>query len=196
MTDEEKSQLQFLPFHAINEFMRIDFRMTVLRSALLSVDEVSDKTRSEVDRLTKKWVKVPGFRNSAKAPATMKAVSMVKPFENEPKMAGAILQAWTETHPELRQQIFEILNRFGWKQLPPEFNRIRLPGFLTQWPEEEDYEVIYAAYAEKYPEGEHGIDEVSLMAVWLSMRLPVDKVSKTELAELPFPDISEEESES
>jgi len=30
------------------------------------------------------------------------------------------------------------------------------------------------------------------MAVWLSLRLPVDKVSKDELAELPLPDPDED----
>jgi hypothetical protein len=111
---------------------------------------------------------------------------MVKPFEKEPKLVAGILSAWAESHAELRQQIFDILTGFGWKLLPVEANRARLPGFMTQWPEEDDYEVIYDTYTSTYPEGEHGIDDVGLMAVWLSLRLPINKVSKDELAELPF----------
>ena len=193
---EEKSKLEFIPFHAINEFMRTDFRMTVLRSALLAMGDLSPQTQASVDRLTKKYVKVPGFRNSAKAPASVKAVGMVKPFEKEPKLVAAILSAWVEAHPELTNQIFEILSGFGWKLLPLEAPRTRLPGFLTQWPEEEDYEMIYNTYTENFPERAHSVDEVSLMAVWLAMRLPVEKVSKSELLELPIPEPAEEESES
>ena len=37
-----------------------------------------------------------------------------------------------------------------------------------------------------YPESDFGIDDVSLMAVWLSVRLPVTKVSKADIENLPF----------
>jgi hypothetical protein len=187
MTENDKPQLQFIPFHAINEFMRADFRLTMLRETMKALPDLSPKTQRTLNKLTKKYVKVPGFRNSAKAPATIKAVNMVKPFEKEPKLVAAVLSAWAEAHPDLRQGVFDVLSGFGWKLLPVEANRARLPGFLTQWPEEDDYEAIYEAYTQAHPDAEHSMDEVSLMAVWLSLRLPVDKVGKDELAELPIP---------
>ena len=185
-------KLQFIPFHAINEFMRSDFRLSMLRGTMQSLKDLAPKTQRAVDKLTKKYVKVPGFRNSAKAPATIKAVNMVKPFEKEPKLVAEMLSAWAEAHPNLRQGVFDVLTGFNWQLLPIEANRARLPGFLTQWPEEDDYEAIYDAYTQAHPDAEHSIDEVSLMAVWLSLRLPVDKVSKDELAELPLPDPDED----
>ena len=109
----DKPKMEFLPFHAINEFMRTDYRMILLRNTLLALADVSPKTRAAVDKLTKKYVKVPGFRNSAKAPASVKAVGMVKAFEKEPRLVGAILSAWAENNTELSQQIFEILAGFG-----------------------------------------------------------------------------------
>ena len=186
-------KLQFIPFHAINEFMRADFRLSMLRETLQSLKDLPDKTQRTLNKLTKKYVKVPGFRNSAKAPATLKAVNMVKPFEKEPKLVAAVLAAWSEAHPDLRAGVFEVLTGFGWQLLPLEANRARMPGFLTQWPEEDDYEAIYDAYTQAYPDADHSMDEVSLMAVWLSLRLPVDKVRKDELAELPLPDDGEED---
>jgi hypothetical protein len=183
---DEKPQMQFIPFHAINEFMRSDFRISFLRSTMQALPELSSKTQANLNKLTKRYVKVPGFRNSAKAPASVKAVGMVKAFEKEPKLVAAVLSAWVEANIELLEQVYSILNGFGWKLLPLEANRARLPGFLTEWPEEEDYEKIYATYEETYPESKHSIDEVSLMAVWISLRLPVDKVSKDEIADLPF----------
>lgn len=183
---EEKSKMEFIPFHAINEFMRADYRMILLRSTLLALPDLTSKTQASVNKLTKKHVKVPGFRNSAKAPASVKAVAMVKAFENQPKLVAAILSAWAEANPELRQQIFDILKSFDWKLLPQEANRTRLPGFLTQWPDEQDYDVIYDTFTNAYPDSEYGIDDVSLMAVWLALRLPVEKVSKEEIANLPI----------
>jgi len=183
---EEKPKMEFIPFHAINEFMRSDYRMILLRNTLLALPDLSSRTQASVNKLTKKHVKVPGFRNSAKAPASVKAVAMVKPFEQQPKLVAAILSAWAEANPELCQQIFDILIGFDWKLLPLEANRARLPGFLSQWPEEQDYEAIYDTFAEAYPESEYGIDDVSLMAVWLSLRLPIEKASKNEIAHLPI----------
>jgi hypothetical protein len=191
MTDEqinskENSKMEFIPFNAINEFMRADYRMILLRNTLNALPDLTPKTQASVNKLTKKHVKVPGFRNSAKAPASVKAVAMVKPFEKQPKLVGAILSAWSEANNDLRQQIFDLLSVLEWKILSPEADRTRLPGFLTQWPEEDDYEEIYQRYTDANPDSEYGIDDVSLMAVWLSLRLPVEKISKSNIAELPF----------
>jgi hypothetical protein len=178
--------MQFIPFNAINEFMRSDYRMILLRSTMLELPNISPKTQSSINKLTKRHVKVPGFRNSAKAPASVKAVSMIKPFEKEPKLVAAILTGWAEANQDLRQQVFKILSNLSWKLLPMEADRSRLPGFLSQWPEEDDYEKIYDDFTISYPDSDYGIDDVSLMAVWLSLRLPVEKVSKDALSELPF----------
>jgi hypothetical protein len=183
---EENSKLSFIPFNAINEFMRTDYRMILIRNLLLGLPELSPKTQASINKLTKKHVKVPGFRNSTKAPASVKAVSMVKPFEKEAKLVSGVLSAWGELNAELRQQVYDLLSDYGWKLLPPEADRTRLPGFLTQWPEENDFEVIYDGFSESYPESDYGIDDVSLMAVWVSLRLPVEKVSKENIQDLPF----------
>ncbi|MCJ7701710.1 MAG: hypothetical protein MUO62_09020 [Anaerolineales bacterium] len=184
----EKTQLEFIPFHAINEFMRNDFRLNVIRTTLLSLNQLDRQFSAPIDRLTRKHVTVAGFRNSVKAPATIKAVAMVKAFENQPKMVGAILNAWAESKTELRQLIYDLLVERGWKVLPIEADRTRLPGFMARWPAEDDYELLYQAFTDSHPEMEASIDEISLMVVWISGRLPIDKVSKDELdmPELPL----------
>jgi hypothetical protein len=52
-------------------------------------------------------------------------------------------------------------------------NRSKLPGFYTHWPKDEDFEVLYKNFSDLYPDFEASIDKVSLMVVWLSMRLPL-----------------------
>lgn len=184
----EKTQLEFIPFHAINEFMRNDFRLNVIRTTLLSLNQLDRQFSAPIDRLTRKHVTVAGFRNSVKAPATIKAVAMVKAFENQPKMVGAILNAWAESKTELRQLIYDLLVERGWKVLTIEADRTRLPGFMARWPAEDDYEILYQAFTDSHPEMEASIDEISLMVVWISGRLPIDKVSKDEMdmPELPL----------
>jgi hypothetical protein len=191
--DDQK--ISFIPYHAINQFMRNDFRLAVIRSAVLALPDLDHEIGARIDRLTKKFVKVPGFRNSAKAPATVKAVAMVKPFEKSPDLVAAILNAWAESRPELGRQIFELLTERGWKLLPIETNRTKLPGFLTRWPADDDFEVLYDAFTAAHPDAEASIDEVSLMVVWLSSRLPIEKIDKAEMEEPDnsVPDSPEEE---
>lgn len=191
----EKEKLKFIPFHAINEFMRNDFRLNIIRTTLTRKNSLDRQFTAPIDHLTRKHVKVTGFRNSVKAPVTLKAVAMVKAFEKQPQLVAAILNAWSEINSDLKNQIYNILVGRGWKLLPVEIDRAKLPGFLTLWPEGDDYDVLFDAYKEEYPEGDASIDEASLMVVWLAGRLPIDKVSKSDI-DLPeiFPD-SEPESQ-
>ena len=187
MTQKEKAQ--FIPFNAINEFMRNDFRLIVVRETLLSLDKLERKFSAPVDQLTKKHVTVAGLRNSTKAPATVRAVATIKPFEKQPKLVAVILQAWCQIHLELRQLIYELLTDRGWKLLPADFDRTKLPGFLTRWPAEDDYETLYDAFVQANPDFDASIDQTSLMVVWLSGRLPIDKVQKESLEN---PDLSDQ----
>jgi hypothetical protein len=189
---KEKSEVEFIPFHAINEFMRNDFRIAVIRASLLAMNTLDRKFSTPIDQLTRKYVTVAGFRNSVKAPTMIKAVAMVKAFENQPKLVAAIINAWAESKAALRTQIYDLLLDRNWKLLPIEADRTRLPGFLTRWPAEDDYDVLYDAFTTKYPDNDASIDEMSLMVVWLAGRLPIDKVSKNDI---PEPDVPKEESE-
>jgi hypothetical protein len=169
MDDQE---IQFFPFHAINEFMRSDFRLSMIRTTLQALPKLPESFRTPVDRLTRQAVQVPGFRNSAKAPASLKAKPMTETFEKNPLLVAAILSAWAEAKTELRQQVYDLLNERGWEVLPPETDRTQLPGFLTTWPKGEDFEVLNAAFKEAYPDSSEGSDEISLMVVWMGGRLP------------------------
>jgi len=177
----EKKQVKYIHFHAINEFMRSDFRLQVIRTALLELPNLNRNFSASVDRLTRKYVKVAGFRNSVKAPLTIKAVSMVKAFEDHPDLVAVILNAWAESRPKLRDEIFSLLTQRSWELLPIEIDRSKLPGFLPQWPSDDDYEKLYTAFIETYPDHHASIDETSLMTVWLAGRLPIDKICKDEM---------------
>ena len=168
----EEPQIQYLPFHAINEFMQDDYRHSVIRSTLLDVSGISEDRRMEIDKLTRQYVRVPGFRNSSKAPPQKRLRPTIEAFEHHPNLVAAILSAWADLHPELRQQVYDLLVARGWEVLPPEADRSQLPGFLTTWPKDNDFTTLNAAFKEMYPQSAVEENDVSLMAVWLSGRLP------------------------
>ncbi len=177
--------VELLPFHAINEFMRNDFRLAVVRSALSALPGLPGNYRATLDRLTKKYVKVPGFRNSEKAPATVKAVPIAESFEKSPELVGAVLAAWAESHSELRQKVYDFLTGRLWEVLPLEADRVKLGGFFVTWPKEDAFDTLSQAFIEKYPEASYTNDEVLLMVVWITMHLPYQMVDKANFQCIP-----------
>ena len=185
---------EFLPFHAINEFMRPDFRLSVIRETLTSLPDIPESLASELNHQIKKRVSVPGFRNSDKAPAMIKVLPTSKAFEKDPDLVASLLSCWADHQSKLREQVYQLLRAQNWSMLtegddldasnlsieilkvwpvlPIKINRAKLPGFYTHWPKDQDFETLYKKYTELFPESDVSIDKVSLMAVWLSMRLP------------------------
>lgn len=175
---KDEKRVEFLPFHAINYFMVAEFRLAVVRSVLNGLPDLPNKIRSAVDKATRRNVNVPGFRNSVKAPASLKTPPLAKAFKENPDLVSAILSGWLAQRPELGELVFDLLVERGWELLPLETDHSRLPGFMKKWPVDEDFDSIYTAFQEKYPDQEASANDVSLMTVWLSGRLPVDKASE------------------
>jgi hypothetical protein len=170
----DNKQAQFFPFHGINEYMLPDYRLHVIQAVFGKFDQLPGERRSALNGLVKRLVQVPGFRNSTQAPAGIKARSAVNTFERRPEFTAQVLQGWSELNPDLRQKVYEFLKAREWELLPPEADRTRLPGFLTEWPKGQDYDVLGQAFVEMYPGYEHEENDLRLMIVWLSGRLPSD----------------------
>jgi hypothetical protein len=163
---------QFLPFHAINQFMRDDYRLNVIKSVLSALPSLPEEYRAPINRLTKKTVRVPGFRNSTKAPVSVRIKPTADAFEKSPQLVVAILSAWAAMFPELRQMVYDLLISRSWEILPVEADRAKLPVFIPTWPKGEDFDTLNKAFVDAYPNTQAENDDVSLMVVWLSVRLP------------------------
>jgi hypothetical protein len=169
-------QASFLPFHAINEFMLDDYREQVIRAVLSRQDELPEERQAGLSRVAKTAVRVPGFRNSAKAPAALKVKPFIKAFGKDPEAVAEVIASWAELSPELRLRVYDLLVSLGWELLPAEADRTQLPGFLPQWPSEHDFAAINQEYQGRYPDFPADSYDVSLMTVWLSMRLPMETI--------------------
>ncbi len=115
---------------------------------------------------------VPGFRNSSAAPANLKIKPYISAFELHPEVSAFTIAVWTRSTSSLLEKVFDLLTERKWELLPKDADRTKLPGFLTAWPKEESFEAINKAFKEKYAEENYSEDDISLMAVWLSGRLP------------------------
>ncbi len=176
----EQQQTQFFHFHTINEFMLPEFRQQVLTQVILNLESLPAEMRSRLNGQIRQLVKVPGFRNSSQAPAPVKARGAVQAFERSPQFAAQVLAAWSEINAELRQEVFDFLTARGWTLLPVDADRTKLPGFLTRWPKAEQFDVLDEAFRASHPETGFSKDEISLMVVWLSTRLPYELVDQVD----------------
>jgi hypothetical protein len=176
MTD---SRVQFLPFSAINMFMRPDYRLEVVRKVFSSMPGSAEEKKATFNRFIKKYVTVPGFRNSISAPISLKIKPFIAAFESHPEVAAFTMAVWSSTYSALLDNIFDLLTERAWELLPKDADRTKLPGFLTSWPKGESFEGILLAYKEKFPEDSNNEDDISLMAVWISGRLPYQDPDST-----------------
>ena len=169
---------QFFHFHTINEFMLPDFRQQVLTQVITNIESLPPELRSQLSAQIRQLVKVPGFRNSSQAPAVVKVRGSIQAFERSPQFAANVLSAWSELNASLRQQVYDFLVQRGWKVLPVEADRTTVPGFLTRWPKAEQFDVLDEAFRAAPPETTSSKDDISLMVVWISTRLPYELVEQ------------------
>jgi len=181
MTDKNK-KAKFIPFHALNEFMRDDYRLQVVRFTLEHLPELDESYRNPIDKLTRRFVQVPGFRHSPKAPAAVKARPMAEAFEKSADLVAAVLNAWGALQADLRQKVYDLLTARGWEVLPPEADRTKLPGFISHWPKGEDFDILNEAFTQMFPGTQASTDDVSLMVVWVGARLPLFPSEEEETA--------------
>jgi hypothetical protein len=170
------NKVRFLPFHAINEFMLDDFRLEIIQSVFGNFKNLSEERQRKINSIVKKYVKVQGFRNASLAPLPMKINGCIDTFKKSHDFVAQILNAWTELNDLKKSIVFEFLEERSWILLPIEADRSLLPGFMVEWPENDGFEVLTQAFREKNPEFSISDDEISLMVVWVSNRLPYEMV--------------------
>lgn len=151
-----------------------EYRLHVIQTVFNGFDRLPGERRSALNGMVKRFVQVPGFRNSSQAPAGVKARSSVSVFERHPEFVAHVLQGWGELHPELRQIVYDFLKAQEWELLPADADRTKLPGFLPDWPEGQDYDTLEAAFKAMYPDAQFEENDFRLMIVWLAGRLPYD----------------------
>ena len=170
----ENKEIAYLPFHVINEFMVSPYRLSILSQVLEQQKNISTEHSKGIHNIVKSSLKVPGFRNAALAPLHIKVKHSENIFEKNPEFVKHVLAGWAELHIELAEQIYAFLIEKEWKLLPLKVDRSKLNGILPTWPEKDDFGSLTDAFVEKYPQYAEQTDDVTLMIVWVSNRLPVE----------------------
>jgi len=170
MSDEKK--IEYIPFNAVNEFMREDFRLLVLQEVFNKLELCTSMQRQLILRLFSKGVQISGFRNSGLAPLPIKIKNSTTLFERSAEFAGTIMECWSNLHGELKETMLPILSERGWNPPPIALDRSRLPGFQIVWPKTDTFDSLIKSIHDSQPNLQESDDNISLMAVWVGNRLP------------------------
>lgn len=165
---------EYLPFNAINEFMRDDYRLIILHETITHLNDTSPEQQKEISKLISQYVKIPGFRKSNLAPAAMKAKNSVALFQQSAAFSSKIVETWSSIHPKLKEIVWDVLTEKGWEPASLDSDRTALPGFQIHWPKADTFEAISTAVRKLAPDLSETDDDISLMAVWIGNRLPYD----------------------
>ncbi len=168
----DKTKIEYVPFRAVNEFMREDYRLTILQEVFTALDQCTSMQKQLILRLFSKGVQIPGFRNSSMAPLPIKIKNSPSIFERSNEFAATIMECWSNLHPVLKTEMLELLTERGWKPQPLAVDRSMLPGFQIDWPKIDTFEVLGKAICDAHPDLNESDDNISLMAVWVGNRLP------------------------
>ena len=176
MSDDKK--IKVLPFHAVNEFMRDDYRLDVLHEVFSALDQCTPMQKQLILRMFSKNVNVPGFRNSGLAPLSIKIKNSPTLFERSHEFSATIMECWSNLHPELKTAMQTLLTERGWTLQPLETDRTQLPGFQIDWPKPDNFESLIKGIQAAQPELKESDDNISLMAVWVGNKLPYNLFSE------------------
>jgi mannose-6-phosphate isomerase class I len=161
-----------LPMISLNVYLLPEFRRDIFTTVVDHWDIFSPEKKRELTQAIKEFVKISGFRNPLAAPQPLLVRAMEAPFEKESRFVKTILSAWAEVNSDLQAKIEPLLSEFGFETngqalLYPDPDN----AFLVGWPEELSFEKLADLLKQK-SNLEASPDEISLMTVWLTGRLP------------------------
>jgi len=161
-----------LPLISLNVFLLPDFRREILTTVLNQKDNLSPEIKQEFRQAIKEFVKISGFRNPLAAPQALQVRAMESPFEKESRFVKAILSSWADINSDLQAKVQAVLPELGFE---PNDQAPLYPdpenAFAVGWPEDLSFEKL-ADLVKQKTETDASSNEISLMTVWLTGRLP------------------------
>ena len=161
-----------LPLISLNVFLLPDFRREILTTVLNQKDNLSPEIMQELRQAIKEFVKISGFRNPLAAPQALQVRAMESPFEKESRFVKAILSSWADINSDLQAKVQAVLHELGFE---PNDQAPLYPdpenAFAVGWPEDLSFEKL-ADLVKQKTETDASSNEISLMTVWLTGRLP------------------------
>jgi len=161
-----------LPFKTINVYLERGFLEKILEQILRNIRNLPKETQIEFTQVFKKFVTVLGFRNPLHAPLPLQIKAFANAFEEKEEIIPFTLSAWATLNNELANGVFDWLKSKKWTDLEKNRGYEDSLGFSNDWPESQPLESISKKFEESNPKIQSTDDEIMLMILWISGRLP------------------------
>lgn len=167
------NEIENLPFKTVNVFIERDFLEELVKKILTNLKKLSKEDQITFNQLFRKYVTVLGFRNPLHAPLPLQTKAYATAFEEKEEVVPFTLSTWAKIEENLANQVMEWLKAEKWEDLALRRDFDDSLGFKNDWPDETPLETIIKKFQENNPDLEISKDDLSLMILWVSGRLPI-----------------------
>ena len=169
------SELQSVPFVAINDCLREDFLFRVLHRVLECLPKSSAPCSPALTRVLA-TIPVDGFRQFNRAPRGLRTRAAMSQFRSSGVFVGQALEIWLEANRTLAAPVEEFLAKH---EIPRERIQAEVGQFRDRWSLDEVLRLADLFCAEQ---GAADRDDVALLLCCLTSRAPVPVGLPTEAA--------------
>ncbi|MFU8825909.1 MAG: hypothetical protein ACNA70_00280 [Brevefilum sp.] len=163
---------EYLPFIAINVFMQRDYLEKVTKEIIEGIGTLSKEEQIAFNGFFRKHITILGFRNPLRAPLSLQVNAYASAFEKNEDVIPYTLSKWARIKSELAEKVKAWLDSEGWEELVVERTIEDHQGFASDWPDDLTFESIEEKFKEANPKEEFLRDDLVLMVLWISGKLP------------------------
>lgn len=166
------ADIETIPFKAINVYINEDYLETVLKSVLTGYKKLPKQAQIEFTVFLRKYVTVLGFRDPSRAPLTLQVNALAKAFEEKDEVVPYVLSIWAKVNKKFADMVKSWLEDQGLKDLATEREYAEGAGFTQDLPKKYAFDKLEKAFAKDNPDAKFDRNDLILMVLWLSGRLP------------------------
>ena len=163
---------EYLPFKAINVFIEREYLEKVTKDVLEGKGALSKDDQIQLANFFRNQVSVLGFRNPVRAPLSLQVNAYASAFEKKEEVIPFTLTIWAKIKTDLAKTVKQWLESEGWEDLALERQYDETAGFLSDWPKAFTFEEIEEKFKQANPKVDFDRDDLILMVLWISGRLP------------------------
>ncbi|MBG0788075.1 MAG: hypothetical protein H0S79_23565 [Anaerolineaceae bacterium] len=168
------SEIETIPFKAINVYINEDYLETVLKSVLTGYKKLPKQAQINFVVFMRKYATVLGFRDPSRAPFPLQINALAKAFEEKDEVVPYILSIWAKVNKKLAGEVEAWLAEQKFKDLATEREYAEDAGFTKTFPKKWSFDKVEKDFAKANPDSKFERDDLILMVLWISGQLPAE----------------------
>lgn len=166
------SPIETVPFKAINVYINQDYLESIMKVVLTGYKKLSKQQQIDFTRFLRKYVTILGFRDPSRAPLSLQINALAKAFEEKDEVVPYVLSIWATINKKLAADVQTWLEEKKFDNLAAERAYAEDAGFTPDFPEKMTFDKLEKDFAKANPDAKYERDDLILMVLWISGRLP------------------------